>query len=66
MTASGLKPSLNGGSLPTEVTQVKAKVKVKVKVKVNLRLAVYHQSVHLGVKPLETHDQIFYLTEPLR
>jgi hypothetical protein len=31
--------------------------KVKVKVKVTLRLAVYRRSVHLGVKPLETHDQ---------
>jgi hypothetical protein len=33
---------------------------VKVKVKVTLRLAVYRQSVRLGVKPLETHDQIFF------
>jgi hypothetical protein len=32
----------------------------KVKVKVTLRLAVYRQSVHLGVKPLETHDQTFF------
>jgi hypothetical protein len=37
------------------------KVKVKVKVKVTLRLAVYRQTVRLGVKPLETHDQIFFL-----
>jgi hypothetical protein len=29
-------------------------------VKVNLRLAVYRQSVRLGVKPLETHDQTFF------
>jgi hypothetical protein len=29
----------------------------KVKVKVTLRSAVYRQSVHLGVKTLETHDQ---------
>jgi hypothetical protein len=36
-------------------------VKVKVKVKVTLRLAVYRQSVRLGVKPLETHDQTFFL-----
>jgi hypothetical protein len=35
-------------------------LKVKVKVKVTLRLAVYRQSVRLGVKPLETHDQIFF------
>jgi hypothetical protein len=31
--------------------------KVKAKVKVTLQLAVYRQSVRLGVKPLETHDQ---------
>jgi hypothetical protein len=34
--------------------------KVKVKVKVTLRRAVYRQSLRLGVKPLETHDQTFY------
>jgi hypothetical protein len=34
--------------------------KVVIKVKVTLRLAVYRQSVHLGVKPLETHDQTFF------
>jgi hypothetical protein len=40
----------------------------KVKVKVTLRLAVYGQSVYLGVKPLETHDQRFFFfpTKPLR
>jgi hypothetical protein len=31
-----------------------------VKVKVTLRLAVYCQSVRLGVKPLQTHDQTFF------
>jgi hypothetical protein len=31
------------------------------KVKVNLRLTVYCQSVRLGVRPLETHDQSFFL-----
>jgi hypothetical protein len=36
------------------------RVSFKVKVKVTLRLAVYRQSIHLGVKPLETHDQIFF------
>jgi hypothetical protein len=35
-------------------------VKVKVKAKVTLRLAVYCQSVRLGIKPLETHDQTFF------
>jgi hypothetical protein len=34
--------------------------KLKVKVKVTLRLAVYRQSVCLGIKPLETHDQKFF------
>jgi hypothetical protein len=29
-------------------------------------LAVYRQSVRLGVRPLETHDQIFFSTELLR
>jgi hypothetical protein len=33
---------------------------LKVKVKVTLRLAVYRQSVCLGVKPLETHNQTFF------
>jgi hypothetical protein len=28
-------------------------------VKVTLRLAVFHQSLCLGVKPIETHDQTF-------
>jgi hypothetical protein len=31
-----------------------------VQVQVTLRLAVYRQSVCLGVKPLETHDQNFF------
>jgi hypothetical protein len=31
----------------------------RVKVKGTFRLAVYRQSVHLGAKPLETHDQRF-------
>jgi hypothetical protein len=30
------------------------------RVRVTLRLAVYRQSVRLGDKPLETHDQNFY------
>jgi hypothetical protein len=41
-------------------------IKVKVKIKVTLRLAVYCQSVCLGIKPLETHNQRFFSpTEPL-
>jgi hypothetical protein len=35
-------------------------------VKVTLRLAVYSQSVRLGVRPLETHDQRCFPTELLR
>jgi hypothetical protein len=38
-----------------------------VRVRVTLRLAVYRKSVHLGAKPLESHDQkYFFATEPLR
>jgi hypothetical protein len=33
---------------------------VRVRVRITLRLAVYRQSIHLGAKPLETHDQRFY------
>jgi hypothetical protein len=37
-----------------------------VKVKVTLRLTVYRQTVRLGDKPLDTHDQrLFFLTEHL-
>jgi hypothetical protein len=31
-----------------------------VRVRVTLRLTVYRQSIRLGDKPLETHDQNFY------
>jgi hypothetical protein len=47
--------------LPTELIS-----SVKVKVKVTLRLVIYRQSVRLGVKPLETHDQnCFWLQNSL-
>jgi hypothetical protein len=57
--ASVLKSSLDGGSLPNASPS---------KVRVTLRLAVYRQSVCLGVMPLENHDQIsfFFSTEPLQ
>jgi hypothetical protein len=49
------------------VTIVSSHVKVKDKVKVTSRLAVYRQSVRLGVKPLDTRDHIFFIsTELLR
>jgi hypothetical protein len=35
----------------------------KIKVKFILRLAVYRQSLRLGVRPLEAHDQRFFPTE---
>jgi hypothetical protein len=35
------------------------------KVRVTLRLAVYRQSVLLGAKPLETHDQRFLFNRAL-
>jgi hypothetical protein len=41
----------------------------RVRVRVTLRLAVYRQSVCLGAKSSEAHDQGFFLggaTEPLR
>jgi hypothetical protein len=37
----------------------------KVKVEATLRLAVYRQTFHLGVKPLENHDQRPFSIEPL-
>jgi hypothetical protein len=56
LTTESLKSLLNywlsnDGSLTTE--------SFKVKVKVTLRLAVYHQSICLGVKPLESHYRRF-------
>jgi hypothetical protein len=36
-------------------------VRVRVRVRVTLRLAVYRQSVRLGYKPLEIHDQQLFL-----
>jgi hypothetical protein len=54
-----LRPRLHTGVNPPDL--------VKIKVKVTLRLAIYRQSVRLGVKPLETHDQTFFFsTELLR
>jgi hypothetical protein len=43
------------------------RVRVRVRVRVTLRLTFYLQSVRLGDKPLDTHDQNFYFpTEHLR
>jgi hypothetical protein len=47
--------------LPTQTIRSKSQKTVRVRVRVNLRLAVYRQSVGLGDKPLETHDQQFFL-----
>jgi hypothetical protein len=35
--------------------------RVRVRVRGTSRLAVYSQSIHFGTKPLETHDQSFFL-----
>jgi hypothetical protein len=37
---------------------------VRIRGGVTLRLAAYRQSVHLGAKPLETHDHIFFQLNP--
>jgi hypothetical protein len=55
-----------GGSIQPRLQKGHPATQVKAKVKVILHLAVYRQSFCLGVKPLETHDQIFFSTEPLR
>jgi hypothetical protein len=34
----------------------------QLRIRVNLRLAVYRQSVRLGDKPLETHDQYCFFS----
>jgi hypothetical protein len=39
---------------------------LRVRVRVTLRLTVYRKSVCLGFRPLETHDQYFFLNEHLR
>jgi hypothetical protein len=52
-----VRSSLHG--LPWKLT-LDVEVEVEVEVEVTLRLEVYRQSVCLGVKPLETHDQSFF------
>jgi hypothetical protein len=51
-----LRPFLSSEYPATELRQFPLS-----KVKVTLRLAVYRQSVRLGDKPLETHDQRLFL-----
>jgi hypothetical protein len=41
-----------------------SKPTARVRVRITLRLAVYRQSVRLGAKPLETHDQYFFQLKP--
>jgi hypothetical protein len=38
-------------------------VLVRVRFRIILRLAVYHQLVHFGDKPLETHDTIILFSK---
>jgi hypothetical protein len=54
------------GSRPDFITVRQFRKEIRVRVRVTLRLAVHRQSVRLGTKPLETHDQRFlFWTEPL-
>jgi hypothetical protein len=55
-----------GGGIRSSLHSGNRLKKVKVRVKATFRLAVCRQSVHLGVKPLETHEQRFFLNELLR
>jgi hypothetical protein len=43
------------------LAQLSSTPRAKVKVNVTLRLVVYRKSFLLGVKPLETHDQNYFL-----
>jgi hypothetical protein len=51
---------LNYGITPASATSYSRLTHVKVKVKFALQLVVYRQTVSLGVKALETHDQRFF------
>jgi hypothetical protein len=54
-------PDTSFSLLTTETLNwLNQQLKLRVRVKVTLRLAVYRQSVRLGVKSLETHDQRFF------
>jgi hypothetical protein len=53
-------PTAKGDSYLQRECLVRLVVVLKVKVKFTSRLAVYRQSIRLGVKPLETHDQRFF------
>jgi hypothetical protein len=52
------------GLLPVEKKH-KYVHRVRARVRVTLGLEVFLQSVRLGAKPLETHDQYFFSTEHL-
>jgi hypothetical protein len=41
-------------------SELNSRIRVRVRVRVTLLLAVYPQSVRLGARPLETHDQYFF------
>jgi hypothetical protein len=46
--------------MPNDDSLTNERVRVSVRVRFTLLLAVYRQSVHLGVKHLETHEQNFF------
>jgi hypothetical protein len=46
--------------MPAKAPEILGRVRVRVRVRVTLRVAVYSQSVRLGDKHLEPHDQQFF------
>jgi hypothetical protein len=54
-----LLPLLGSDSAGSHSLTHSITITVRVRVRVTLRLAVYRQSVRLGGKPLEDHDQSF-------
>jgi hypothetical protein len=49
-----------------EYLDLRREIRVTVRARITLRLAAYGQSVRLGAKPLETHDQYIFSTDYLR
>jgi hypothetical protein len=60
-----LRPTSSFSGLQRLSAPIQSLVLFGLKVRVTLRLAVYHQSGCLDVKPLETHDQTFFFSTEL-
>jgi hypothetical protein len=56
------RPVWLGNKQPCESQEATKReiITARIRVRVTLRFVVYCQSVHLGVKPLVTHDQRFF------